>query len=59
MGEVEALCDRIIVISDGLIVADGDPDELRRATGQGNLEEVFLEAVSQGVTAAGVGGDSA
>lgn len=48
MSEVEALCDRIIVISDGLIVADGAPEELRLATGQGNLEEVFLAAVTQG-----------
>ena len=53
MGEVEALCDRIIVISDGLIVADGDAEELRRATGKGNLEEVFLTAVTQGKTSDG------
>ncbi len=45
MGEVEALCDRIIVISDGLIVADGEPEELRQATGRGDLEEVFLATV--------------
>ncbi len=59
MGEVEALCDRIIVISDGLIVADGNPEELRQATGHGNLEEVFLTAVAQGVTVVGAGGDHA
>ena len=58
MSEVEALCDRIIVISDGLIVADGAPDELRQATGQGDLEEVFLAAVTQGVPS-DTGGDRA
>ena len=47
MGEVEALCDRIIVISDGLIVADGAPEELRQATGKGDLEEVFLATITQ------------
>jgi sodium transport system ATP-binding protein len=50
MGEVEALCDRIIVISDGRIVADGTPEELRQATGEGDLEEVFLATVNQGVS---------
>jgi sodium transport system ATP-binding protein len=56
MGEVEALCDRIVVISDGLIVANGGPDDIRRETGQGNLEEAFLAAVAQGTTAV-VGGE--
>lgn len=58
MSEVEALCDRIIVISDGLIVADGAPEELRQATGQGDLDEVFLAAVTQGVPS-DTGGDRA
>jgi sodium transport system ATP-binding protein len=48
MSEVEALCDRIIVISEGLIVANGKPEELRQATGQADLEEVFLAAVTEG-----------
>ncbi len=48
MGEVEALCDRIIVISDGLIVANGAPEELRRATGREDLEDVFMAAVAAG-----------
>ncbi|MBT6429162.1 MAG: ABC transporter ATP-binding protein, partial [Rhodospirillaceae bacterium] len=58
MSEVEALCDRIIVISDGVIVADGKPEELRQATGQGDLEEVFLAAVTKGA-ASSIGGDHA
>lgn len=36
--EVEALCTRAIIISDGALVADSTPAELRR---QGSLDEVF------------------
>ncbi|WP_167666573.1 ABC transporter ATP-binding protein [Micromonospora narathiwatensis] len=37
LGEVEQICDRIAVIDDGRLVADGSPDELRGALGQGVL----------------------
>lgn len=42
MQEVSALCDRIIVIAQGRVVADGTPDELRRQTGHENLEDAFV-----------------
>ncbi len=32
LGEVQATCSRVIIISDGKIVADGTPDELARKT---------------------------
>lgn len=48
MPEVEALCDRIVVIAEGRVVADGTPEELRREAGQRDLEEVFLTTVSDG-----------
>ncbi len=48
MPEVEALCDRIVVIAEGRVVADGTVDELRRQVGQRDLEEVFLSTVSEG-----------
>ncbi len=48
MPEVEALCDRIVVIAEGRVVADGTPDELRREAGQRDLEEVFLATVADG-----------
>ncbi len=48
MPEVEALCDRIVVIAEGRVVADGTLDELRRQVGQRDLEEVFLSTVSEG-----------
>ena len=45
MQEVEALCDRIVVINHGRIVADDTPDGLRRRTGRVTLEDVFLKTV--------------
>ncbi len=45
MQEVSALCDHIVVIAQGRVVASGAPDELRRATGQANLEDAFVAAI--------------
>ena len=42
MQEVSALCDRIVVIAQGRVVADGTPDELRRQTGRQDLEDAFV-----------------
>ena len=42
MQEVSALCDRIVVIAHGKVVADGTPDELRSLTGRENLEDAFV-----------------
>jgi sodium transport system ATP-binding protein len=42
MQEVSALCDRIVVIAQGKVVADGTPDELRRLTGCDSLEDAFV-----------------
>jgi sodium transport system ATP-binding protein len=42
MQEVSALCDRIVVIAHGTVVADGTPDELRSLTGHDNLEDAFV-----------------
>ena len=42
MQEVSALCDRIVVIADGRVVADGTADELRAQTGRDNLEDAFV-----------------
>ncbi len=44
MQEVGALCDKLVVIGDGLVRANGTPDELRRATGKADLEEAFMAA---------------
>ncbi len=45
MQEVSALCDHIIVIARGRIVASGSPDELRAKTGRQNLEDAFVALV--------------
>jgi sodium transport system ATP-binding protein len=42
MQEVSALCNSIIVIAQGRIVAVGSPDELRAQTGHENLEDAFV-----------------
>ena len=42
MQEVSALCDTIVVIARGRIVASGTPDDLRAQTGQQNLEDAFV-----------------
>jgi len=45
MQEVAALCDRIVVIAHGRVVADETPDALREQTGEGNLEEAFVKLI--------------
>jgi sodium transport system ATP-binding protein len=45
MQEVAALCDRIVVIAQGKVMAQGTPDELRAQTGESNLEEAFVKAI--------------
>lgn len=39
--EVDAVCTRAIIISDGRVVANGTPDELRAKVPQGRLDVVF------------------
>jgi sodium transport system ATP-binding protein len=45
MQEVSALCDQIIIISNGIITAQGTPDELLQKTGKDNLEDAFIELI--------------
>jgi sodium transport system ATP-binding protein len=42
MQEVSALCDSIVVIAGGRVVANGTPDELRAQSGHDNLEDAFV-----------------
>ncbi len=48
MQEVAALCDQIVVVSDGRVVASGTADELRAQTGEDNLEDVFVKVIGSG-----------
>ena len=45
MQEVAALCDRIVVIAKGRVVAQGTADELRALTGETNLEDAFVKVI--------------
>jgi len=45
MQEVAALCDRIVVIAHGRVVADDAPDALRAQTGEANLEDAFVKII--------------
>jgi len=45
MQEVAALCDRVVVIAHGKVVAQGSADELRAQTGEANLEDAFVRLI--------------
>ena len=45
MQEVAALCDRIVVIANGRVVADEFPDALLAQTGEANLEDAFVKLI--------------
>jgi ABC-2 type transport system ATP-binding protein len=45
MLEVELLCHRIALISDGKIIARGTAEELKEEYKAGNIEEVFVKAI--------------
>ncbi|MFT7687225.1 MAG: sodium transport system ATP-binding protein [Candidatus Azotimanducaceae bacterium] len=49
MHEVSRLCDKIIIISQGIVVATGTNDEIRESAGEDNLEEAFVTLVEKNV----------
>jgi ABC-2 type transport system ATP-binding protein len=46
MTDVERVCDRVVFMSSGRVVADGRPAEVAASFGQANLEAVFLHLAS-------------
>ena len=48
MLEVERLCERVIFLSAGRIVADGSPADVASTFGRGDLEGVFLHLAANG-----------
>jgi sodium transport system ATP-binding protein len=48
MQEVAQLCDRIVVIARGRVVADESPEALRQHTGESSLEEAFVKIIGSG-----------
>ena len=49
MQEVSALCDRVVIIARGRVLADGAPEEIRQGRGAGSLEEAFVSIVGEGL----------
>lgn len=47
MEEAEFLCDRIIMVHQGRVIAKGTPDELKQQTQTGNLRDTFLSLISE------------
>ena len=48
MSEVGQLCDHLVIIDRGRVVATGSPADLRARTGYDELEEVFMEVLAAG-----------
>ena len=48
MQEVGALCDDVVVIAHGTVVANGTPEELRQKTGESSLEDAFVRLIGTG-----------
>ncbi len=49
MHEVSRLCDHIVIVSEGSIVASGTTDEIRNTADEENLEEAFVKLVEGGI----------
>jgi sodium transport system ATP-binding protein len=48
MHEVSELCDEVVVIADGTVIAQGTPAAIRARTGTGVLEDAFVQLVGGG-----------
>ena len=47
MVEVERLCERVVFVSGGHVVANGKPTDVAAHFGRADLEEVFLHLAEQ------------
>jgi sodium transport system ATP-binding protein len=45
MQEVAALCDRVVIIGRGRVLADATVEEIRERSGTATLEEAFLQVL--------------
>ncbi|HEX6865217.1 MAG TPA: ATP-binding cassette domain-containing protein [Thermoanaerobaculia bacterium] len=43
--EVAAVCNRVVILARGRVVAEGTPDELLQRTGRTNLEDAFVQLI--------------
>ena len=55
MYEVEAVCDRVLFLSRGRILMEGDPRRLPHEHGAANLEELFIRIARERLSAAETG----
>jgi ABC-2 type transport system ATP-binding protein len=51
---VEKVCDRVLIIHQGNLIADGSAEELKSSTGQSTLEDVFRKLTHSDAVAPGV-----
>ena len=53
MQEVAMLCDRVVVVRDGVVCAEGSPPDLCQRAGEGGLEDAFLKliGIDEGIAA--------
>jgi sodium transport system ATP-binding protein len=51
MQEVSALCDSIVIVAQGSVVASGTAEELLAASGRTNLEDAFVHLSGEGAAA--------
>jgi ABC-2 type transport system ATP-binding protein len=51
MGEAAALCERVLMMDGGRVLADGSPDELCRRYGGTTLEDVFMHLTGKALEA--------
>jgi sodium transport system ATP-binding protein len=47
MGEVELICDRVVLINRGVVIARGSVDDLKSAAGASSLSRAFLDLVQR------------
>ena len=45
MEEAENICDRVIMINKGCIIAEGTPDNIKKDTGTTNLRDAFFKLI--------------
>ena len=47
MAEVSALCDDLVIVSEGAVLTEGTPDQLRQRYAADDLEDVFVASINQ------------
>jgi len=48
MRDIEEVCDRVIFLHKGKIVAEGTPDQIVKKFSEDNLEDVFIKIARSG-----------